>query len=660
MSPRRSLGLSLLFFLPALAAVAQEPGRLAGGFSPTKEPVSPSGTAAVCDIPARLHMRNTGGMGLRGPGTGAGLCVFTSVEIDANWACVEALYGFQKWMKSKPGGGSPPKLAAMIAAYCRERGVPEPAYVQHTGGDEQFLDLAVKTRRPVGVTYSGEDDYYSGPVDHMVSLVHLDASAACIVDNNRPGVFVWMSRAAFLQRWRARGGGWAVALLDSPPPPKATKTVSSCRAERDGARPGAGPCAWCDGCRCKAGDCPGKCAVVEQGQPCGPGACPKIVDRSPSAVYVSRETGGGRTDAGTGVVIACVGGRSLVVTNAHVVPDGSRPLSVYAAGKRHAAKHVASTRLAPDELDLAALVVEAELPAAGAAREAPPVGTAVYQWGFSGKLPGEAPVFRGGVTVEQGDYTGPKTLRTTIASKSGDSGAGIFTAAGELVGVAWGADERHQFACHLGPTLEWVRAVAPREFVGQKAAAAPAAHANYGIDRDDLDRLTEGGSRRYWVKGREVLAGGAYEALGTTLVDDSDRYFLSAIGDQKALDQVLADPRLARYRDRLHARAYARESWVATDRLGAAVTLREPAPRGGSVVGTLDRLDAEQLVALLSRVFDAAPVPVPQPMPPAPAPAPQPQPAPTTAPEPQPVPQGGGLLLLIGLVGGVIWWLSRK
>ena len=44
----------------------------AHALDPTKDPFSPRGTRAVIDLPTDQHMRNTGGLGRGGPGTGAG------------------------------------------------------------------------------------------------------------------------------------------------------------------------------------------------------------------------------------------------------------------------------------------------------------------------------------------------------------------------------------------------------------------------------------------------------------------------------------------------------------------------------------------------------------------------------------------------------------
>lgn len=220
--------LSLLLSVAwSIAAIAQIPA----GISTTKQAVSRDGVKAMCDLPPREHLMNRGGNDrtrenpMGEPGKGYGLCVFTSVEVAARWQAARELHGFQEWMTRRPGGGYPEKLDRMIAAFCKERNVPTPAYVQHTGGDEAFLDLVVKTDRLACVTYAGMDGFYKDAwgrdtwIDHMVNLAHLDAQTAAIIDNNRPGVWVWMHRKDFLVRWRARGGGWAVAWLDPPPPP---------------------------------------------------------------------------------------------------------------------------------------------------------------------------------------------------------------------------------------------------------------------------------------------------------------------------------------------------------------------------------------------------------------------------------------------------------
>jgi hypothetical protein len=217
------------------------PSAAFGQFTTTREPAQDHVRATV-DLPVSQHKRNAAGS------DGLGLCVYTSTWHAALWQSVSDLYGFRDWMTHKPGGSYPEKFEATLSAYCKERGISCPGYVQHTGGDVDFLSLALKTGRMVCVTYCGVDGpgrYGNAVIGHMVNLVHLDEERAAILDNNFPGTWLWMSRGDFLARWRgvqpdgrpflARdgrgralpiGGGWAIVLLNSPPPPYPTPEVT--------------------------------------------------------------------------------------------------------------------------------------------------------------------------------------------------------------------------------------------------------------------------------------------------------------------------------------------------------------------------------------------------------------------------------------------------
>jgi hypothetical protein len=167
--------------------------------------------------------------------------VYTSAWHCSLWQSVSDLYDFRAYMERRPGGSYPEKFEKTLADFCRSKGIACPGYVQHTGGDDEFLDLAMKTGRMIGVTYCGVDGqgrYGNSVVGHMVNLVYLDRSLAAVLDNNYPGTWLWMSRTDFLCRWRgiqsggkpflARdqfgravpiGGGWAIVLLGPPPAP---------------------------------------------------------------------------------------------------------------------------------------------------------------------------------------------------------------------------------------------------------------------------------------------------------------------------------------------------------------------------------------------------------------------------------------------------------
>lgn len=209
----RPLALAIAFtiFAATVATAGDDAGKIQPGGS-----TSPDGKAkVVIDLPVELRLHNAGGMGRGGPGTGSGLCVPTSIEHLARYQNERAVWGLQKWMTTREGGAYPEKVTRILNQYA-----PGTQYVQHTGGDEGFLKLALKTGRMVGVTYNGRDAFYQNqPIDHMVNLVYLDDQQAAILDNNREKSYVWMSRDEFLSRWRGTGGGWAVVLLHVPPPP---------------------------------------------------------------------------------------------------------------------------------------------------------------------------------------------------------------------------------------------------------------------------------------------------------------------------------------------------------------------------------------------------------------------------------------------------------
>lgn len=136
--------------------------------------------------------------------------------------------------------------------------------------------------------------------------------------------------------------------------------------------------------------------------------------------------------SGSGTVVACEGGKSLVLTNRHVCPRLGAGPSFELSGKRYSA----FCCCVDDRADLALLLVDAELPACVVAAKCPADGTEVRQYGhpyagpqkpkqgliqrFMGWLRDGRPVTHSGIQTEQGD-----------------SGCGVF-AGNELVAVTWG------------------------------------------------------------------------------------------------------------------------------------------------------------------------------------------------------------------------------
>lgn len=186
--------------------------------------VSPAGVEVTCDLPESLRLHNTGGMGRRGPGTGSGLCVFTSITHGARFQNEVALWNLQKQMTMEPGvNGYPQMVDAMLAKYA-----PGVKYIQYQGNDPAFLEDVLRTGRMLAVAYNGQDTRYGNKViGHMVNLVYLDDKEACILDNNFEKKYYWMTRKEFLDRWHvSNGDGWAIALI-APPPPGPPRNVSS-------------------------------------------------------------------------------------------------------------------------------------------------------------------------------------------------------------------------------------------------------------------------------------------------------------------------------------------------------------------------------------------------------------------------------------------------
>jgi hypothetical protein len=226
-------------FLAALVWLAVCVGSLAA-WDTRPEPILPDGKPIMLVLPASEHMSNVGGS------DGAGLCVYTSVTLSAKWHNITGAYNLRKFAEGRPGGSYPEKLAADIKTYSTRYHVTLPNYVQHTGGDDAFLDLCMLTRRYPGITYSGKDDFYRGPIAHMVNLVSLDKAYGSIQDNNRAGKWTSDTREKVLNRWKGRnddgspmrsgrfevGGGWAFVWLAPPAPPVPTpshKTVLEAR-----------------------------------------------------------------------------------------------------------------------------------------------------------------------------------------------------------------------------------------------------------------------------------------------------------------------------------------------------------------------------------------------------------------------------------------------
>lgn len=181
-----------------------------------------------------------------------------------------------------------------------------------------------------------------------------------------------------------------------------------------------------------------------------------------SSVYVSVDLGNGATGGGTGTVIASESGRSLILTNAHVVESADRPISVtYWCDRRpwiqpatylggSSVSHLSGSLIHVNGPDLALLEVKADLQPVELASEIPATGEAVQLFGFGGAgVYGTVPIRKSGHILPEPGWIEPAT-KTSIQTINGDSGSGILNDRGQLVAVHWGGgavrlDSVHSF-----------------------------------------------------------------------------------------------------------------------------------------------------------------------------------------------------------------------
>lgn len=196
-------------------------GAAAFGQSSTVNGPSKDGEEVACDYPAAEWMPNIGSRL-----DGAGMCVFTSVEMSARWQGLEQMRGFRDWCATNyRGGGYPSKLANLIGAWCKHKGIPVPAYVQYEGrSPEAFLDACSKTGRMSCITY-GYSPRYRGTIYHMTNCPHYGQRYGVCMDNNaiggngRNALHEWMTKEELVKRIKHPGNSaWVFAWLAPAPP----------------------------------------------------------------------------------------------------------------------------------------------------------------------------------------------------------------------------------------------------------------------------------------------------------------------------------------------------------------------------------------------------------------------------------------------------------
>jgi len=152
----------------------------------------------VVNLPPAMRHRNWTGPG--GPTDGS--CVFASIVYLLDW---QGQHRLAEYVRTHYSGGED---YANLAAKLNHAGI---RFAYTTGAkDVKFLEWAVKTHRGCGVAVQNRA--------HMICLVDLDSRSAILWDNNVPGKYYTVTRAAFLKDWLS-SGSWAVSPVYTPSAP---------------------------------------------------------------------------------------------------------------------------------------------------------------------------------------------------------------------------------------------------------------------------------------------------------------------------------------------------------------------------------------------------------------------------------------------------------
>lgn len=226
------------------------------------------------------------------------------------------------------------------------------------------------------------------------------------------------------------------------------------------------------GCLC-AGTCPGCADVAGAKKPALVPTAPATADPRAASVQVESRKG-----YGSGVCVACEGGKSLVLSNNHVFAPQAAPgtrfalapypmrATIHKGGKEYDGYAVAGC----DRADLAVIVVDGVLPVADLAAGDAEIGTACRHYGYgSGGSEGEVrlPPER----MPTPEYWFSSTCRT----RSGDSGCAMFDAAGKVVAIHNGGGGGGTYGAPVSEVLKVLRASTPEQFTGfrKRVGAGP-------------------------------------------------------------------------------------------------------------------------------------------------------------------------------------------
>ena len=192
------------------------------------------GHEITCDLAPAQQFANTGSRL-----DGAGLCVFTSMEMAARYQGLEQMRGFRNFVAEHfTGGGWPDRTDKVLQAWWKFKGIEPVLYYQYEGRDpEPVMEVLDRTRRMACITY-GWSPRYGQPIAHMVCAPRFNGDYGVVLDNNfvatkeadgsyNEGVFEWMPKAELIRRMKlGTGSAWVFAWMPPPPPPPARAKVN--------------------------------------------------------------------------------------------------------------------------------------------------------------------------------------------------------------------------------------------------------------------------------------------------------------------------------------------------------------------------------------------------------------------------------------------------
>lgn len=185
---------------------------------------SPTGEEPWVDFPENEWIKNIGSKL-----DGAGMCVFSSLEMMFLWHGMEEFRGFRNWCAEHyKGGGYPDKVNQLLEAYCKAKNIQKPLIIQYVGDNSDFLEKALGNGWMPCCTLSHSKRYGPAPISHMVNCVQLTPKTGAIMDNNFKDYEWWTSKEACLtaMKYRDPNNGrqvyWGVVVVapGPPPPPK--------------------------------------------------------------------------------------------------------------------------------------------------------------------------------------------------------------------------------------------------------------------------------------------------------------------------------------------------------------------------------------------------------------------------------------------------------